>query len=313
MNVVILGFTGTIGQYSLKYFIENTNFNLICVGRDLSQKLIKHNKIKYFKWDFINFQKSNLFFLKDADIVINCVGKNNDKLHDTEYINSIFLKKFIKHLNANALKLRLIHLSSVAVYGEPNNYFNQTKILKENNRLIADNLYSKSKLKAEMLIRNTIKNKNISFTILRISNVFGGEKNSNLYNFFLFSLKVGFWIKSSNDVMFNFVNVKDVCQAINLTILNLNSSLNKTYNISDDCEQLRVYKFFQTHHKKKIRKISIPIFLIDKIINYFFLPKKLKNFFFMISSKISYSNEKIKKELNFQPRYSLVKNLKSFK
>ena len=71
---------------------------------------------------------------------------------------------------------------------------NQNKLITENSVTKTDNLYAKSKLKADKLIQNTAKkksNKNFSYTILRISNVFGKTKNSNLYNFVLLTLKTG--------------------------------------------------------------------------------------------------------------------------
>ena len=45
------------------------------------------------------------------------------------------------------------------------------------------------------------------------------------------------------------------------------------------------------------------------IINLFPLPKKILNFLLLISSEVSYSNKKIKKELNFKPSFSLKKEI----
>ena len=48
--------------------------------------------------------------------------------------------------------------------------------------------------------------------------MFGGSKKSNLYKFLLFSSQLGIWIRSFENVVFNFINVKDVAQAVLLTI-----------------------------------------------------------------------------------------------
>ena len=56
-------------------------------------------------------------------------------------------------------------------------------------------LYSNSKLRSDLLIQNFVKkksNKYFSYTILRITNVFGGLKKSNLIKFVLFSSIIDF-------------------------------------------------------------------------------------------------------------------------
>ena len=313
MRIIILGYTGLIGSSILENLANNSSFNLVCVGRDIKNQLYRGERIKYFKWDFITFKEKNLSFLKKANIIINCVGKMNNNISNLENINFIFIKKLLKHIKTYQSKVRLIHLSSVAVYGGTKNYLNQSKIIVENTTTKTNNLYSKSKHKADMLIKNTIKrnlSKNLSFTILRISNVFGGKQNSNLYRFVMFTLKLGFWIKTSNEIMFNFVHVKDVSQAVNLIISKLKVSRNKTYIVSDDFKQYELYDVYQNLYKKKIINILFPISVIKFLIYFLPMPKIILNFFLIISSKVTYSNKKIRKELNFNPKFSLLKKIK---
>ena len=311
MKIVILGYTGSIGKSILEKLARNKSFEIACVGRDIANKFNKNKRIKYFRWDFNSFEKSNLLFLKKADVIINCTGKTNDNLNNLKNINVIFIKKLLEYISAFRIKIRLIHLSSVSVYGQEKKFFGQKKIISENTLIDASSTYSKSKIKADLLIEDAVKNKinkNFSFTILRISNVFG-KKKSNLYRYVLFSLKYGFWIKSSNEIMFNFINEKDVSQAINLVISKLKISKNKIYILSDDCKQSDVYKNYNKFYKKKIINFIFPIKLINFLINYFLIPKILLNFFLTISSRISYSNKKIKKELNYKPKFSLIKKI----
>ena len=313
MRIIILGYTGLIGHSILENLANNSSFDLVCVGRNIKNKLYRRERIKYFKWDFITFKEKNLSFLKKANIIINCVGKTNNNKSNLEKVNFIFIKKLLKHMKTYQSKVRLIHLSSVAVYGGAENYLNQSKIITENTTTKTNSLYSKSKLKGDMLIKNTIKrnlSKNLSFTILRISNVFGKKKNSNLYRFVTFTLKLGFWIKTSNEIMYNFVHVKDVSQVVNLIISKLRVSRNKTYIVSDDFKQYELYNVYRKIYKKKIINILFPISVIKFLIYLFPMPKIILNFFLIISSKVTYSNKKIKKELNFNPEFSLLKKIK---
>ena len=312
MKIVILGYSGIIGSDILNYLAKNTSLNLICVGREIRKKPIKNSKIKYLKWDFKTFKKSNLFFLKKTNIIINCVGKTDNSSRSVEKINLIFIKKLTEYLSINSFKLRLIHLSTIAVYGGIKNYFGSNKILSEKSNTQANDKYSISKLKADVIIQNAIKkkfNKDFSYTILRISNVFGGKESSNLFKFILLTLKFRIWIKSYDNITFNFVNVKDVTQAIMLIISKPKISKNKIYILSDDCKQREFYENYQKEKKKKIFKAYIPLSLLNFIIYFLPLPKKLNNLIYLISSRVSYSNKKIKKELDFRPKFSIQKNI----
>ena len=315
MKIVILGYTGLIGSNILKNFAKYNSLSIICVGRSIRYKPIRNSKIKYLKWDFASFNKSSLSFLKKANIIINCVGKTYSDEKKLEDINVIFLKDLLRYLNYNKSKVRLIHLSSVSVYGNSRNHLGERKIVSEKTSKITDNLYSKSKLKADLLIQNVIKrnlNRNFSYTILRISNVFGGNEKSNLIKFIIISLKYGFWIRCSKDIIFNFINVKDLNQVINSVMFNPTKSKNKIYIVSDDCKQSKLYQSYQNYYNKKIFKINISINFLKFLLFFFPLPKKVINLFLVISNRVSYSNKKIKKELKFNAKFSLYKKLKNF-
>ena len=126
----------------------------------------------------------------------------------------------------------------------------------------------------------------------------------------MFTLKLGFWIKTSNEIMYNFVHVKDLSQVVNLIISKLKVSSNKTYIVSDDFRQYELYDVYQNLYKKKIINILFPISVIKFLIYFLPMPKIILNFFLIISSKVTYSNKKIRKELNFNPKFSLLKKIK---
>ena len=63
MKIIILGYTGLIGNSILSKLALDASINLICVGRNI-KKPYKSSRIRYFKWDFDTFTSSNLLFLK---------------------------------------------------------------------------------------------------------------------------------------------------------------------------------------------------------------------------------------------------------
>ena len=309
MRVVILGYTGLIGKCILEYLQKKNSLQLICVGKDIKFKPYKNSRIKYYKWDFTSFKKSNLPFLNKSQVIINCVGKTDGDKNKLNYINVLFVKKLLKHIKNSQLKIRLIHISSVSVYGAGKNNFGKKKYIYENSFKNIDDLYSKSKLESDFLISSFKQknlNKNFSYTILRISNVFGGNKKTNSFKFLLFLLKMRLWIKCSNNITFNYINVKDVAQSVDLVLKKFKISKNKIYIVSDDCKQFLFYDNQERIHKKKFLNIKISIKLLRFIILNFPLPKKILNFILMISSEVFYSNNKIKRELDFNPKFSLL-------
>ena len=80
MNIILLGYNGLLGSHILeslnRQLTKNYNFKIICVGRNIKNKPFKKRNIRYIKWNFINFSKSKLFFLKKKNIIINCYQYN---------------------------------------------------------------------------------------------------------------------------------------------------------------------------------------------------------------------------------------------
>ena len=311
MNIILLGYNGLIGSYILRDLVELVkklpNVKITCVGRNNKNQPFKIKEIKYEKWDFLTFSKSKLFFFENENIIINCVGKNQNNSKNLRETNLIFIENLLNYLNKNRITTHLIHLGSVSVYGIEKNDIGSVKIVAENSELKFSDFYSKSKLEADNTIQNfqKMRDNKLSYTILRITNVISYSKKSGAYRLIEFLLKKGFWFKFSNNTNYHFIHVKDVASAVTLCIFNLNIAKNKIYIVSDDNNQLNLHKIYSNTYNVKLHIIPTPSRLIKLIIKYFFLPKKLLNFLLTISSEINYDNKKIKKELNFKTSYSL--------
>jgi hypothetical protein len=69
MNIILLGYNGLIGSHILesleKKLTKSYDFKIICVGRNIKNKPFKNRKIRFVKWNFLNFSKSKLSFLKN--------------------------------------------------------------------------------------------------------------------------------------------------------------------------------------------------------------------------------------------------------
>ena len=307
MNIILLGYNGLIGNYILKDLVQQLkkihNFQIICVGRNIKNKPFKNKKIRYLRWDFLNFSKSKMFFFSKKNILINCVGKNSSNLKDLRATNVIFIQKLVNYIRDNKISVRLIHLGSVSVYNAEKKKLGRIKNIKENSIIKSSNSYSKSKLEADIFIQKM--NNNISYTILRITNVFSYSRNSRAFSLIRFLLKKGIWFKCSYNTRYHFIHAIDVASAVLLCVFNLRRSRNKIYIVADDNNQFQLHKVYAKSYNLKLLIIPISFRFLKLISKYFFLPKKILNLFFTISSEINYDNSKIKKELNFKTRYSL--------
>jgi nucleoside-diphosphate-sugar epimerase len=246
-----------------------------------------------------------LFFLKKADVVINCVGKIPGKSNNFEEINFFFVKKLINEILKIKRPIRFVQLSSVSIFGANKKYLLKKISITENFPQAPNDSYASSKLRADLFIRKIVKknNKYFSYTILRITNVFGLKNDSNLLLLFKFFLKYGLKFNYSSQVVCNFIHVKDVAKAVLLTLLKLNVSKNKIYIVSNDQLYFELYKI--RSNINKLINIPIPKIFFKFIFFLFSYKSKIAKFFFTISSEISYSNKKIKKELGFNPKFSI--------
>ena len=311
MNIILLGYNGLIGSYILKDLVKQIkklpSLKITCVGRSIKNQPFKIKEINYEKWDFLTFSELKLFFFEKENIIINCIGKNQSNLKNLRETNLIFVERLLSYLNENKLSTHLIHLGSVSVYDTEKKDIGSVKNIKENSKIKFSDFYSKSKLEADNTIQNyqKLNEDKFSYTILRIANVISGSKKSSAYRLIEFLLKKGFWLKFSASTNYHFIHVKDVAVVISLCILNLKMSRNKIYIVSDNNNQFNLHKIYANRYNVKLHIIPIPAMLIKLIIKYFYLPKKILNFFLTISSEINYSNEKIKEELNFKTNYSL--------
>ena len=248
MNIILLGYNGIVGSHVLVDLFEKYkktyNLKIICVGRNVENKPLKKKYITYVEWDFLNFSKLK-FFLQNKSIIINCVGKNFSNLEDLVEINVIFIQKLINYIYDNKISAHLIHLSSVSLYSVEKKSFNKVKNISENSKIKSNNSYSKSKLDADLFIQNSIKKNNkFSYTILRISNVFSYSKSSNIFALISFLLKKGIWLRCSNYTRYHFIHAKDVASAVSLCTLDIKTSRNKIYIVSDDNNQSQLHDIY---------------------------------------------------------------------
>jgi UDP-glucose 4-epimerase len=261
-TILIIGSTGSIGKELKKKL--NSKYNLICPSKKRG-------------FDISNFKKLNLLLKKNIDVLINLSGQVSSK---SNLLRTILIgnQNIIKSLQ-NRKKPIVYYISTTLVYGY------SSKLVNEESPLNPVSNYAKIKLKAEKEYNLS----NLNYKILRLSNVYGNEKN-NLIN--------------------SIINSID--QSDKLFVNNVNSYRNYIY-IKDVVEIIK--KIIETNLKFKVYNIGHENMSIKKIINIIENKIKRKLVYKDKNKEIkSDSSHRLKKcrifnELNLYPKYSFNKFL----
>ena len=300
MKILITGVSGYIGSILYHHLISNYK----TIGLD-------KKKDKYIRNINCNLKIKNSIniLLKKIkpDLIIHLAGQSlvDETINKKKYLdnNVIATKNLINAMTKNGIN-KIIFSSTASVYKSSN------KNLTETSELKTENIYAKTKLECEKIIKNS----KINYIILRFFNVcssftiknkiFGEYHNpeTHLIPTIVYKniLKKKFFIYGNNyntkdgTCIRDYIHVKDVCIAIEKSIKKIfkTSKISEIINIGSSSSKTNLDIL------KKVEKIT-KINSIYKIIN----NRKGD------VDKLTCSINKAKKILNWRPKYSSIKNI----
>jgi dTDP-4-dehydrorhamnose reductase len=134
-----------IGSTLFKYLSTKKNLNV--TGTYNSNKPPFKNLKKY------DFQKDDITFIKNFDLVINCIGitKHNDNSSNLKLVYDLNIKlPLLLNDLASSKEVYVIHISTDCIFsGSKGNY-------RENSKDFSRDIYGESKRIAESLMRNSL-------------------------------------------------------------------------------------------------------------------------------------------------------------
>ena len=130
--VIILGSTGMLGYAVTKYFVENTNFDLIYTTRDIEGDALLRKRVDFVKfaqfprsitWERFNIVTNEWLLegmlgdftqlFRDRDVyLINCIGLIKPYCDNT--LNAIYTNSQFSHVLSNVCSKRKIKLLQIA-------------------------------------------------------------------------------------------------------------------------------------------------------------------------------------------------------
>jgi len=290
-KILITGLSGFLGSELKKIISEN----FIGLGTSSSNEIVCDISVNIPKIDDNNFFR-----------VIHCAGKahynpvNESKNDIFEKVNVTGTANLLQSLENKIIEDFFIYVSSVSVYG-----VSKGEKIDENHKCNPNSPYALSKLKAENLIINWCKRKNIKYLILRLPLIYGENPKGNL-KLITDYINNGIYVSIiNNNAKKSIVLAEDIA-----ILLNHNNLKGGIFNLTDDYDptlneiENAISKLLKTPIIFKIPLVLLKILLLPfKFIE--LLGFKLvigNNKLRKLTTTLTFSCDKAKKDLNWKPR-----------
>jgi len=262
--------------------------------------------------------------IRNKEIVAKCMNQVNWVIHTAAAL-PLYSKQDIISTDIDGTKNilesswnnninRFVHISTTAVYGIPDHH-----PLYEDDKLDGVGPYGMSKIEAEKICLE-FRKKGMCIPIIRPKSFVGPERLG------VFALLYD-WAKDGKNFpmigdgsnRYQFLDVEDLCEAIYLTLILDETSVNDTFNIGakefttmrEDYQAVLDYAGFG---KRIIGFPSTPVIWILRVLEFFKLSPLYKWVYETASEDSFVSIDKAIKQLGFNPKYSnkdaLVRNFK---
>ena len=197
---MVIGGSGFLGSNIVKS-LQNSGVKKVVCGDLIPNKYLDCEFVKLDVLDLNNITKK----FNNIDIIINCTGQITQPFNLCYKLNSIGTMNISQAVSSS--KTRLIHISTVAVYGSADYCNEESPLNPETN-------YSTAKAFAEQIFMENCDKKKL--TILRISNLYGGRQMKGVFAYLLRSYHTDRKLNFNNDgtLTRSFLHVEDCAEII---------------------------------------------------------------------------------------------------
>jgi nucleoside-diphosphate-sugar epimerase len=298
--VAITGGTGFIGKLLLDAHIAQKD-EVRILSRN---KKLNSHRIKFFQGDLAipGNEKILKEFTKGVDILYNCAGE----LYKESLMEALHVLGTERLINSSKGEVkRWVQLSSVGAYG-PCRKGVINSLSQENPK----GFYEITKSQSDKLVRNS----GIDFAILRPSIVFSTSMPNHSLLSLIETIRQRLFFYIGSDVIVNYVEVKDVVNAMLLCGKKPEAS-SKTYILSDNVKLEHMINSLAEGLGVKAPGLHIPEFIIRALVP---ILGKFKGFpltqsrLNVLTKKCYYDSSAIEKELGFSFELNLKESFKNY-
>lgn len=320
-RVLITGATGFIGSYLKDYILEK-ECEVICTYRGKKPEFDDGKNVIWIRIGEIDANTKWNYALEKIDYVFHIAGvahklgsSERELKSEYERINIAGTMNLVEQVKLSKTIKKFIFISSLSVYGSKIN-----KVISEESKCVPENDYGKSKYTAENIVIDNFKTTNINWCIIRPTLVYGKGNPGNmerLIKLIISGVPLPFMMIRNKRSMLYIGNLVSALYEVME-----NPYANRKIYVLSDGEELST-KEIVVLIKKNIGRggliFPMPVFML-KIIGIFgdYMKKfNLNNIGIdsysvdKIISSLEVDSSKIRKELTWQPPYTLEEGIKN--
>lgn len=225
MIVAITGGTGFIGRNLVLRHLRDGDTVRVLTRRDTHEEAFPNN-VYIFHGDLTDSAQTLHSFVDGADLLYHCAAE----ISRPQLMYDVHIRGTQNLLAAASGKKigRWIQLSSVGVYGSQ-----VSGVITENTALHPVGIYETTKVESDKLVINAAKRGEITFSMLRPSNVFGQTMtNRSLFQLITTIDKGLYFFIGKPGASANYIHVDNVIEGL-IRCGRLNAAKGQIYNISD--------------------------------------------------------------------------------
>lgn len=248
MIIAITGGTGFVGRSLAFQHAVNGDSVRVLTRQKRPEGMPDH--IQFYHGDISDPSVNLIPFVKNADILYHCAAQlQNKKLMARTHIDGT-----VRLLNAAAGKIgRWVQLSSVGVYGPC-----RKGVITEETPNNPRGEYEKTKANADEIILKTAPGKDVTYTILRPSNIYGPKmKNQSVFQLIKMIDRNLFFFVGHPGVSANYLHVDNVVKAL-IQCAVAKTAENEIFNISQHSTLENFVAIICSHLGKKVPGIRLP-------------------------------------------------------
>jgi nucleoside-diphosphate-sugar epimerase len=238
-RILLIGGTGLLGQSLQNEFKNNEFKNVFTCSRE-DKKTANH-----IQGDLLDLKLVQRLIDLKFDLVINLTGQITKPIQDCLLLNSVGIENLI-HLIQNSANCKLIHISTVGVYGSCN-------FADENSKVNPETPYSRAKCSAEMLLLGQLGGADL--VIFRLSNLYGEAQLKGIFAYLNRAATSDQILDFNNDgsLIRFFIHANDCAAILVEFIVNHIQNSSGIYNIigSDKYSVLELIRLFEEIIKVK--------------------------------------------------------------
>lgn len=226
-QVLVMGANGHIGSVLVEQLAKRNQVKAI--SRKAAPKNLSPN-VEWIQRDPFNWASLEKDFY-GVDTVFNTIGKMTHRKEDEEALETNVKSFHSIVIACERYDIRLVHLSTVAVYGRQDPKFESGReVITENNPLNASSAYGQSKITAEQIIQDRLGD--AGWTIIRPANLIGRQME-------VFTKKILNYVQNPHlpfllgtDSTFNYIDVNNLVELMILAS-DLPQARNQIFNAVD--------------------------------------------------------------------------------